>query len=299
MNDIIYAEDYNNLVNALNPYLGTGTGHLGLGQATVSTITTGNLIHALEWNILRDKMETIFYHQVFDNSGVPARRIVGDVVNADITDFNQALQTINSRYGVTVQYDNDVSVPYPLSTDWVDRATREVSITFASPDAARYFFNAGGQIVINFYNSVLTGNAKSDAWYTFLTHKIEQIDFSYLGFARAGTGGHVNSLLNTKTYYDLTTSYQTFLDINDDNPTADYTSNRVVVNMKSNGVNMTGHGDCGNIIYIQMLAVDGSTDPQPVTGTVNMNVIVRPPQTNFLTRTWGYFSQSPITVSQS
>jgi hypothetical protein len=299
MNDIIYAEDYNNLVDALNPYLGIGTGVIGLGQPTLPTITSGSLIHAIEWNNLRDKMETLFYHQVYDNSGVPARKVVGDVINADRSDYSQAIQTINSRYGATVQYDRDISVPYPLSTNWTTSAFREVSITFATPDAARYFFNAGGQILVNFNNSVLTGSAKSDAWYAFLTRKIEQADLTYLGFARAGTGGHINAYETGKSYYDLTTSYQTFLDINDDDPSSDYINNRVQIKYKSNGINLGGHGDHGNIIYIQMIAVDGSTEAQPVTGTLNMNVIVRPPHTTFLNRTWGTFIQTQITNSQS
>jgi len=299
MPDTIYSDDYNNLVNAINPYLGIGTGDIGLGQATLPTITTGSLINAISWNNLRDRMETVFYHQVYDNSGVPARKIVGEVVLEDRSDYSRAIQNIISRYGVTVQYDRDISVPYPLSTDWVTTATREVSITFTSPDAARYFFNAGGQILVNFNNSVLTGSAKSDAWYSLLTRKIEQLDFSYLGFARAGIGGHINGYQVGKNYYDLTTSYQTLLDIQEDDPGSDFINNRVVANYKTNGVNLGGHGDCGNIITIQVLMVDGSTDPQPVTGTLNMNVIVRPPHTTFLTRTWGTFTQTQIVNSQS
>jgi hypothetical protein len=162
--------------------------------------------------------------------------------------------------------------------------------TFTSGDAARYFFNAGGQlnfVIISVANNDGTTRSASLATLAatnFASKRLGGQDCT----AETGTGGTINTDLTTNAgYYSLTTSNVTKTQIT--STTATYTSDTFVFSAKSNGVQGVNDDD-GSVIT---LSVDLTSATQTggfndsINITVNHRVDVIYPSSTFLANTWG------------
>jgi hypothetical protein len=118
------------------------------------------------------------------------------------------------------------------------------TITFADANAARYFFNAGGRIKIDFGKSS-TGTEADDEWNDLANTLCGDIYITggtatqtiagtaYTGTTKIGGTGTPSTLATTTGWYDLTTSnttlYQQFAD------TAPYTGQSILVRARTAG----------------------------------------------------------------
>lgn len=184
-----------------------------------------------------------------------------------------------------------------ITTAWKDKAIFNHTITFESPDKARYFFNAGGQIAINFGFTSPTSNA-IDTMFNNLATACGTVVLSASPF---GTNSSISSVTYTGTtkiggsgtatvatstgYYDL---YKTPKQIFSQKATgipAGYLNSTISVNASSNGTQGT-NSDAGSTITLETVW-DQVPNGIFVSPGVNTTITVRYPSTSFLTNTWG------------
>jgi hypothetical protein len=90
------------------------------------------------------------------------------------------------------------------SQSWNNILTHEIFVDFSNFNAARYFFNAGGQIIITPTLEGITQEAKSIEWQTLLNTRIKDVRFNYNSTASTGTQATTTNI----GFYQLTTTYQ-------------------------------------------------------------------------------------------
>ena len=300
----IQASDYNefaggtaaNVSGQLNTVLSTGRGNAGYGQTAVSNVTAASGdVTATQWTTLINGVDRVRKHQ----SGVGYSNLTaytsGQVINVT-NNISAALSTAyTSRLTATAQGSTTTGAtnsPNFTLPNQLAGATYQFSrtATFASADAARYFFNAGGQL--NFVIISVTNGGGTTRGASLATLAATNFASKRLGaqdcVARTGTGGTLNTDGTTNTgYYTLTTSNVTKTQIT--STTATYTSDTFVFSAKSNGV-QGSNADAGSVVT---LSVDLTSATQTggfndsINITVNHRVDVIYPSSTFLANTWG------------
>ena len=285
---LIDAADYNGLANvsAANVWyvLSTGSGTYGYGQdaASISTVSAASTITATQWAGLVHSVNKILGHQGGAAAQLATGSNIGITAGATITAFanvSTAVTTIgtnrlsfNSTRGTLVTGAN-FDATFATST-----FTRTITVTFASADQARYFFNAGGRFSLVFVPSGLTDNNKETS-YTDLMNAIGTLHLDAETSTRTGTGE------------TLTTSNQTILKLTSEN--ANYTANTLEVLMRVAGAAGTNGGKGTQVIY-DITYTDGADEAfdDAVSGTFRHRVDITPPETTFLANSWGVFGVS-------
>lgn len=298
---LIEALDYNQFANSINNLWGTGTGSFGWGQSTtLAAATSGVAVASSQWAAAVNRLNAIRFHQIGSGynpaNGVP---LSGGLITY-LEDFSSTLAVAVSDKNRAAANGSDTSINYDNSTDWYISSQREVSVAFASENAARYFFNAGGQIRIN-YSLAGADNTKSSDW-AILCANLGTLVISGASFAKLAGGGTAPTEYNTNLgYYGLTGNYQNAI-VQYSNGSFGYNSNYIQCMVKTGGVVGT-NGSNGNTIYINTNFIDGAPDPNTgnsgtpdtvneVHGTLRMTVTIRPPSTTYITNTWGSPVQS-------
>jgi len=263
--DPILDDEYNTFVNAssspfgLNHFAGTGALNYGLGESAVATVSAGDTINASHWNTLFTNMSTIAGHTgdtLTSRSAVSAGDAIAikAAVAADLATLAASVAA-GSPNTSAVTTSSTLQAPASSST-WYNSFTTQVSATFASANAMRFFFNAGGKIRID---PVRTGNGGTDgasgkdAKWDDLYNAVGNFDILSTTCERSGSGETQDSFASSTGFYDLTTSYQTLLQLSDD--TYPYTANNVKFEAKLNA-----SPGSSTIITIQITATDGSAD---------------------------------------
>lgn len=302
---LIQALDYNTFVQGgaavnhsvanINTIWGVGTGDKGYGQSTtLSTVTGGNdQVTATQWSTLIARLNSILTHQSGGGSGITAPTAGTTIaylsaLSGKITDANtNRLLTTSNGTDVTGQGSSN----YAFTSSTTASFTR--TVTFGSADQARYFFNAGGKIIINFSATNNAGNSKGNDWVDLINNKMKAVVVGSVTNGRTGTGGGSTTLATAYGYWNAGTTNRTIVALTSSSGTADYGSNSFAVGIKTNGV-QGSNGDVGNVLTFQIdmndVAADTTYDassPDVVNVTINTTFTVRPPETTNLTSTWG------------
>lgn len=90
------------------------------------------------------------------------------------------------------------------SQGWNNILTHEIFVDFSNYSAARYFFNAGGEIIITPSLAGSSTEAKTVAWRSLLNNIIKEVRFNYQRTTSTGTAPTTVNI----GFYQLTTSYQ-------------------------------------------------------------------------------------------
>ena len=297
---LIDAADYNGLANvsAANVWyvLSTGSGTYGYGQdaAAISTVSVASTITATQWAGLVHSVNKVLGHQSGAGAQLATGSNIGITAGATITAFanvSTAVTTIgtnrlsfNSTRGTLVTGAN-FDATFATST-----FTRTITVTFASADQARYFFNAGGRFSLVFTPSGLTDNNKETS-YNDLMNAIGTLHLDAETSTRTGTGETLTTNGLAIGYWDLTTSNQTIIKLTSDNAT--YTANTLEVFMRVAGAAGTNGGKGTQVIY-DITYTDGADEAfdDAVSGTFRHRVDITPPETTFLANSWGVFGVS-------
>jgi len=316
---LIAAADYNGFVgtspsstaNTINTIWAAGNGQYGYGQTAVSQVSGTGLITATQWASAINTLNSIKTHQTGSGTGIGAPTS-GSLV-AYLSTFSGAISTAYSSalsfnsQGSTVT--GAVFSPAETYTNLQAAATFTITrtITFASGDQARYFFNSGGQI--NFVITGVTNNdgtSRSGDMVTLLATNLASVNkiVALAAGGRTGTGGTV-VLNNPPYYYSLTTSPQTAINIT--STTSGYTSDYITLATQSNGA-QGSNGDKGSVVTVvlTMYSAARPTLPAPPanppgTGTTTTNTVVNDtinvtvshridvvyPETTNLSNVWG------------
>jgi hypothetical protein len=306
---LIEATDYNGFVSTtaganINNVWSTGSTDSGWGQSALATVAAAGSISATQWASL---VNTISSMGSQTGTTITARTapVTGNTIdilaalNTDLTNITTNRQNAVANGTQFTGYTGTNS-----KTAATSGATWTISfvntVTFASADAARYFFNAGGRIKID-VSKTATGDVGDPEWNDlantlcgdiFITGGTATQTISganYTGTTKTGGTGTPTILLTTTGWYDLTAGaaativYKQFAD------TAPYTANFIQHSIAK------GAGSDTLVITTLWSASDGdaitggtaSSGATPGTAPTTIVTYFPPSSTYLTTASWG------------
>jgi len=237
----ILDDEYNTFVNSssspygYNHFAGTGALNYGLGQTALATEVAGETIGVTEWNALFTGMDNIANH-TNDTLSSTTARTAGDTI-AIKSALTTDLATLAASVAAGCTSATAVSAGSELQsstsdTRWVGSHIVEHSITFASNNALRWFFNAGGTMRMSFTrNSNGGGSATSkDSSVDELISAVGNFDLKSGVSTRSGSGETVTTNGLANGVFDLGTGYTVLLKLTQSSGT--YTSMYIDIQAK-------------------------------------------------------------------
>jgi hypothetical protein len=320
---LIQATDYNGFVGPtsaggtsvanLNDFWNVGSASSGWGQTVVTNPSAGNVVTATQWATLVTNLATSSSHTgvaITSRTAPVAGNTISilSALNTDLTNLtnfrgNAAASgtEVGTFSGTTSKTTNTGSG----GSSWTITFTH--TITFPSANQARYFWNAGGLVRIQ-YGKSSTGTDHDPDWNTlagqcgsiFLSGRVNSAAQTiagqvYTGTTRIGGSGGTQSVLATTTgWYNLTTSPSTIFQLN--NITSPYEPERITTTATATSSTVltlvTTWVDDGTSAPGASSNITGGTATNSpsttITGTAPTTLVTyRPPSSTFLSDTWG------------
>jgi len=314
---LIEATDYNGFVNTgannINKVWSTGTGDSGWGQTAISTVSAGGTVTATQWATLVANLATAG-QQTSSTLTSRTQPVAGNTISilANVaTDINTVTlnrgnaAAIGTEYGVFTGTTSKTTATGSGQTAWTITFTH--TVTFPSADQARYFWNAGGLVRLQFGKSSV-GTDHDPDWNTFagqcgsiyISGRVNGAaqtiaGTSYTGTTRiGGTGGTQTTLATTTGWYNLTGTPVTIFQLN--NVTAPYTPEFIRVQASATATVLTlttvwsddgtsGAGRSSNISGGTGVASPATSIGAATAPTTLCTYL--PPSTTYLTNSWG------------
>lgn len=305
---LIEATDYNGFVSTtsganVNDVWSTGSTDSGWGQSALATVAAAGSITATQWASL---VNTISSMASQTGTTITSRSapVAGNTIeilaalNTDLTNITaNRLNAVANGTQYTAWTGTNSKTTATSGATW--SITFVNTVTFASADAARYFFNAGGRIKID-VSKTATGDLGDPEWNDLANTLCGDIFITggtatqtiaganYTGTTQVGGTGTPDILLTTTGWYDLTAGaaatvvYKQFAD------TAPYTSNFIQHSIAK--------GASSDTLVITTLwsasdgdPISGGTASSGATpGTAPTTIVTYfPPSTTYLTASWG------------
>jgi hypothetical protein len=312
----ILATDYNGFVSTnaanVNAQWSTGVTTFGYGETTIDTVAALATITATQWSSLNSKISSMASHT---GTSITSRAnpVAGNTItilaalNTDITNINanRGNAVASGAQYTTISGSNSKTTGTGSgAAAWTITFTS--TVTWASANAARYFFNAGGRIKVQ-TSKTSTGQLADAEWNDLATTLCGAIFITgggalgtqtiaatpYTGTTKSGGTGTPNILTTTTGWYNLTTSdtniYKQFAD------TAPYTGQFINHAAKTAGtgtqlVITTTWTDPGGSGAGSSDAISGGTASSGATpGTAPCTIVTYfPPSSTYLTSAaWG------------
>lgn len=299
---LIQATDFNNLVGAaagtqgggaqLNPVWATGSGNYGYGQTAVGNVSVSGSVAASNWASLVNTLNSARVHQSGSGSGISAPTAgttisyLSTLTSAVSTAATNRLSaaTVGTNTGTTTK-----TLSLSAAAGVAASATGVFTVTFSSVDQARYFFNAGGRIIMAYSSFTNTGGTSRGTSIQTLAQtnfSSKQMNAASFG-ARAGAGGTVIADSTSGGYYGLTGVNDVYTQINS---TSYYTGDYIQYTAATNGT-VGSYGANGNVltfIFVAYSATTGSTQPaDSINVSLVMGLYATYPESTNLSNSWG------------
>ncbi len=294
--------DFNGIVGAsttstngqLNTVWAVGNGNKGYGQTAVPQVDQYELISYTDWANITSRTSSIASHQGTSITSVPTP-VAGARIDYTAAIVNNITTVNNARLNAAAQ-GTSITESRAYTNTWSQQIVFVHTVTFSSGDAARYFFNAGGQIAITFSSPAGSGinelmNQLATACGTIVlssptSGSVSIAGTSYNGITKVGGSGTVTTLSTNSGYYALNTSnIEIFKQFATGTPSG-YVGSYITVNVRTNGT-QGSNGDNGNIITITT-TWDEVPNGLSVSANTTTTVTARPPSTSYLsTASWG------------
>lgn len=300
----IQAADFNNLAGGnpittsgkINTVWATGGTNAGYGQTAVANVAVGNAVAASNWASLVTSTANSASHQGTSITSVTAPVAGGTVTYLSAIPTN--LTTIyTSRLNAASQGSTSANTVTTAAT-WSDKAVWTHTVTFANGDAARYFFNSGGQLKvtcahptgtgINLLLNNLASNIGTVALSSPTTGSVTIAATSYNGITRIGGGGNAPTISTNTGYFALTTTNASVFTQTASTGPSGYLATSINVTVKSNGTQGT-NGDAGSVITIYTTWDEIPNGLVVSTGSTT-TVTAQAPETTYLGNSWGTIS---------
>jgi hypothetical protein len=315
---LIQATDYNGFVSTtsganVNTVWGAGSGDSGWGQSALATVSATNTVTATQWASLVNTLVSMGAHT---GTTITARTapVAGGTIgilaalNTDLTNItNNRQNAVANGTQFTGYTGTNSKTAATTGATWSITFTN--TVTFASADAARYFFNAGGRIRID-VSKTATGQTGDPEWNDLANTLCGDIFITggsatqtiagtaYTGTTKIGGTGTPNILLTTTGWNDLvagaaaTIVYKQFAD------TAPYTANFIQHSIAKGATSTT------LVITTLWSASDGdpisggtaSSGATPGTAPTTIVTYFPPSSTNLPTTSWGTPTVAATTV---
>ena len=252
-----------------NHFAGTGSGEYGLGQTALGLVSAGDTVQAAQWNSLFTAMANIANH-TNDTLTSTGAVTAGDTIavkaalEADLATLAASVANGCPNVSAGALTTSAGTAATQTTEGWDATSTQELTATFASANAMRWFFNAGGKIRVTVGTTQASINAKDQSFIDLGT-AIGNLDIGAQATTRSGTGETPTVSALTLGFHDLTASYQTILTLTSDN--SNYTSNSVRIRAKLDAAVGTA-----TVMTIEMVATDSAADDQYTPGNTPNNV---------------------------
>lgn len=222
---------------------------------------TGSIVKAQDFSDLRAVISTICSYQGTSATTLPAASIFTPGANVDT-----AAHATLASYASTIDANRLIAASANLSvtpsaltvtrsTTWGSNDTPiacEVTASFPSEDAARFFFNSGGSINLVLAHS--NTSSQQDQFWNSVLSALGTIKINARSTTRSGSGGTPAAI----GYYNLTASYQNVFDGTNIAAGA-YSANDVLV--QAAALSIAGvNGGNGTAIKIRVLLTDQHTN---------------------------------------
>ena len=240
---LIQATDYNGFASTnananVNDVWSTGASDKGWGESALATVSVAGTVSATQWASLVNTIASMGSQTgtTITARAAPTTGTLISVLAAVNTDLTNITTDRANAVAVGAQYTGwtgtNSKTAATSGATWTITFTN--TVTFASANAARYFFNGGGLIKLD-VSKTATGDLGDPEWNDLAntlcgdiyisgvaaSHTIASV--TYTGVTKIGGTGTPNTLATTLGWYNLTTSnqliYKQFAD------TAPYTSN--------------------------------------------------------------------------
>jgi len=313
---LIQATDYNGFVSTtananVNDIWATGSSDKGYGQSALATVSAAGTVTATQWAGLVNNISSMASHQgtTITSRSAP---VAGNTITI-LANLNTDLTNLTTNRGNAAAVGTEIvswtgSSAKTTATGsgtaaWTITFTH--TITWASANAARYFFNAGGRIRWRTSKSS-TGTVADPEWNDLASTLVGQIYItggtstqniagtSYTGTTKIGGSGTPNTLATSTGWYDLGTTdtliYKQFAD------TAPYTGSFIQINAKTAGTGTqlvlttlwSDPGGSGTGSTDQITGGSDTASPFTSFGTAPATVVtVSPPSSTYLSASWG------------
>jgi hypothetical protein len=309
----IQASDYNGFVGPtasggtaganLNDIWGVGSGDKGYGQTAISNASTAGFVSATQWASLVNTLSSVGAQTstTLTSRSAPTAGTRIDILAALNTDLTSVTNARNNAAALGPTYSSwtgtNSKTAATSGATWTITITN--TVTFADSNAARYFFNGGGLIVL--LNGKSSTGATGDPPWNALAAACGYIIFtgaatsktiagvSYTGTTKSGGSGTPTTLSTATGYYALTPGAAATIIFKQSSATTPYTSNfiqhSVALNAGANILTFTtlwsaSDGD----------PITGGTAPTGISpGTAPCTICYYyPPNTTYLpTASWG------------
>lgn len=263
VNDKIRTPDYNDIQSALATVIGAGSGNSGWGQSLKSSqVSVSNRVTVNEWANLRYDIINAYTH-IYGSANSPVLPAEGNTVRYHATaspvyEYNTIIADIVSKkftvgtgqYATTTATTSSTTWPNATyGSYWTSKIQCSVTVEFADPTQARYFFNSGGQIRFAASRTGGTSNAQNNSWSSILSSAGTQ----QFGGNNPGTGTTPADCTN---WYRLTNVYTPWYSLSGSSP---YGANQYRISARGPSAN----NSTGTASYADFLIefIDNYVDP--------------------------------------
>lgn len=291
---LIQAADFNAIINSNTPNFNgiwsTGSGSSGYGQTAVSTVTATGPVAATSWNSLITKMASTATHQGSTITALTPPTAGDSIDYLAAIATNMATLNTNKLNCATVGTDitNSATRTAPWGTGQsIPTVTSTITVAFANNASARYFFNAGGQILVS-AATIGSSTVPEDLAWQYLTADIGTIGLpavstaqtlasaSYTGLTKFGGGGTAPVTYTRNGFYNLGASTELFRQYSNYSV---YTSDYIAISYAYNGT--------GTVTITMQFVDSASFFANTITSQLQVTGVARQPETTNISNSWG------------
>ncbi len=285
----VQSTDLNSFTTTFNALWSTGSSNSGYGQTAIPSVSYGEKVRANSyWRALVQNIEASANHQGSAISAMtPTPTTAGKI--QFLSTLNSNLTTINNnRLNAASSGSTSITTLTSIQS-WDNSLVMTFNVTFANNNAARYFFNSGGQIGFNFSHpdtgsiNTLISDICAEAgtiWVSSPTSGTATISgTAYNGVTKVGGVSSVRQTVNTNYgfYAFNSTSTEIFKQTGDAGSYSYYFDSFLQIKASTNSA--------GVVTFV--CTIDEIPDGVTVaTGTVG-TLTLRPPSTTYISNSWG------------
>lgn len=305
---IISKADYNTIQGKIGLVLGsssTGTASYGWGQIVQSSqVSEATRVGISEWNSLRNDIVNAWVHLY--NTTPPLTSVVenalvrGNILDAPYAQYDSYANAIlANRFGyhpsqsvVSERASAETTWPGTYGLTWNGRIYAVISATWPSAQAARQFFNSGGEIRISSSRSGGDRSSQNSSW----TSLLATTGAKAFGGDKPGKGVDPNDGLN---FYRLRNSFDVWYQASASNP---YSSNTYKISARCPGVNDNSNGTALSVEFLVEWIDDytaGGGAADQVNGTMRVVASTLEAIGSLVPSGTGNFAVTPPTITVS
>lgn len=300
---LISATDYNNLAwggtqgtytavtNNIAYVMGVGTGATGYGQTitAINTVAAAGSVTATQWSGMLTLLNGALGHQSGAGAVLSGNYTAGQTITY-FANVATAVTTINTNaalYAAQGATTTGANFDVTISSTTGINVTYDRFVTFASADAARYFFNAGGQLNLRLTALNATDSGTENSFGRLVTG-LGGINLkNTVNSGRTGSGITLNTNNTAFGYRNNVYGVNTVL-VGVTDTTASYTASTASIGVYTNDATTTNGSVGAQVNFRTTFSVADKTWDDTVSLTYRMAVdIVYPESTYLTTNAWG------------